>query len=264
MPRSSRPYARDAAYYDFVYHDLVDYGGDVAFVERVLHRWMARRPQHLLDLGCGTGSHDLLLTRRGYHVTGLDRSPAMLREARRKAREARLPVRFVQGDMRSIDLAGSFDAAVCMFGGFGYLTTAADVVRSFRSLRRHLAPDGLFVFEFWQSSGVRPSPYQGWFHRVGEDYELVRLSESRYDAKTRLLLLEFRYFVFREGRVLDQFQETHTILTHSVEGMRRLAARGGFDLLASFAATPRQKGFRPVRKDTFRVVVLARPASRAR
>ncbi len=256
---SSAAYGRFAGYYDFIYHDLVDYVEDVRFLEAVFHRWMKEKPRTILDLGCGTGNHDLPLARRGYRVTGLDLSPHQLAMARRKARRARLPIRFLQSDMRSFDLGTTFDAVICMFGAFGYLLNPSDAVGALRSVRRHVRPDGLFVYEFWQSSGVLSPPFQSWFHKVGEEYELVRLSESRFDAKTQLLPIEFRFFVFKDGKVRDRFDETHTVRTYPMEGMRALLRRGGFRLLAACAATNTTKGFEPVRRDTFRVMAVARP-----
>lgn len=260
MPRrTSGSYRRFAEYYDFIYHDIVNYAGDVAFLESVFGRWMKAKPRAVLDIGCGTGNHDLPLARRGHEVTGLDLSPAQLRIARRKARDAHLSIRFVRGDMRSFDLGRTYDAAICMFGAFGYLLEPTDVVRCLRSLRRHLRPGGLFVFEFWQSGGALPAPHQDWFRKVGPHYELVRLGESRFDPRTRLLPVEFRFFVLRGRRVLDRFDETHVIRTYTLGGMRSLLRRGGFNLLAAYAATPKEKGFRPVRKDTFRIMAVTRP-----
>ncbi len=259
MRGESRNYRRFARYYDFIYHDLVNYAGDVAFLESVFRRWMGRKPRRILDLGCGTGNHDLPLARRGHEVTGLDVSAYQLAIAREKAKRAGLEVRFVRADMRSFDLGQTFDAAICMFGAFGYLLKPSDVVRCLRSVGRHLRPGGVFVFEFWQSSAARPAGYQGWFHERGPDYELVRLSESRYDPRTRLLPIEFRFLVFRDGRVLDRFDETHVVRTYPPADMRALLRRGGFDPLALYAATTQTKGFEPVAKDTFRVMAVARP-----
>jgi SAM-dependent methyltransferase len=239
----------------------VNYAGDVAFLEAVFRRWMDGPPRTILDLGCGTGNHDLPLARRGHQVTGLDLSASQLAVARAKAKREGLSIRFVRGDMRSFDLGREFDAAVCMFGAFGYLLKPADVVRCLRSLRRHLRPGGVFVFEYWQSSAARPAGYQDWFHKAGSDYELVRLSESRYDPRTRLLPIEFRFFVFQGGKVLDRFDETHVVRTHEVANMRALLRQGGFEPLAMYAATPQRKGFARVRKDTFRIMAVARSRS---
>ncbi len=258
MPhRSSGSYERFAAYYDFIYEEIVNYEGDVDFLEAIFRRRMHPRPRSLLDLGCGTGNHDLRLAARGYDVTGPDRSADQLAVARRKAKKARLDVRFVRGDMRSFHLGRTFDAAVCMFGAFGYLTRVSDLVRCLASLRRHLSSDGLFVFEFWQTSAVRPQ--QDWFHKAGREYELVRLSEGRFDVRRHLLSVEFRFFVFRSRRVLDRFDETHTVRTFAIPEMRGILRRGGFDLRATYAATPEKKTFRPASPDTFRIMAIARP-----
>ena len=260
---SGRMYGRFAEYYDSIYDALVNYEGDVDFLERVFRRSMRRKPRSILDLGCGTGNHDLPLARRGYRVTGLDISGPMLVRARKKAREVGLRIEFVRGDMRAFDVRRSFDVAVCMFGAFGYLVRPSDILSCLGSVRRHLAPDGLFIFEFWQRSGAKPAPYQTWFHETGREFEIVRLSESRFEPRTGRLPVEFRFFVFRGGRVLDRFDETHTIQTHTVEAMRSLLGRAGFDLLDASAVTNLKKGFRPVTKETFRVMAVVRPRAQS-
>ena len=88
--------------------------------------------------------------------------------------------------------------------------------------------------------------------------EIVRLDESRYDPKTGRLPVEFRFFVRRGRRFLDRFTEVHTIQTYSIREIRALLGRGKFELLGSFAATNVKKGFGPVTRQTFRVMVVAR------
>jgi SAM-dependent methyltransferase len=257
VARSHPTYGRFARYYDIIYHELVNYEGDVDFLGSVFRRYRVK-PRAILDLGCGTGNHDIPLARRGYRVTGLDQSTAMLSVARKKATASRVGVRFVRGDMRSFRLAKQFDAVLCMFGAFGYTLPRRDVVRVLRSVRAHLAPRGLFIFEFWQGSAARPAPHQSWVHIRKSDLEIVRLDESRYDPRTGRLPVEFRFFVFRGRRVLDRFDELHTVQTYSVFGMRALLRRSGFDLLGAFAASNMKKDFTPVTRDTFRIMAVAR------
>lgn len=258
MAEASRDfYARAAPYYDFIYDALVDYPADVRYLEAVFKRFARRRPESILDVGCGTGTHAILLARRGYRVTGLDISRQQLAVARRKARAARLPVRFVRADMRSFDVGETFDAAICMFGGFGHLLRSRDVLSCLRSLRKHLRSGGLFVCEFWLVEGVKPTPYETWLHRRSRDLELVRLSESRFDRATRRLTIELHHLVLQDRRLVDRFSETSTIRTYTVDEMRALLRRGRFELLGAFAATPEAKGFRPVRTDTFRAMAVA-------
>ncbi len=258
MSRTSRPlYGRFARYYDLIYHALVNYEGDVDFLEEVFRRYTVK-PGTILDLGCGTGNHSVPLARRGYRVTGIDRSASMIAQAKKKASRLRNPPRFARADMRTIRLGQRFEAALCLFGAFGYLLTQRDVLQALRSIRSHLEPGGLFVFEFWQGSAARPAPFQTWLDLTREGVEIVRLDESRYDPKTGRLPVEFRFFVRRGQRFLDRFTEIHTIQTYSVPEIRALLRRGKFELLGAFAATNIKKGFGPVMRKTFRVMVVAR------
>lgn len=260
MVRAQSTYARFATYYDFIYESLVDYDADVRYLETVFRRFLGSRPRSILDLACGTGNHTLRLARKGHEVVGVDLSREQLAVARRKAKKTRARVRLLRGDMRSFDLGRTFDAAICMFGAFGYLLKTNEVLRCLRSVRRHIAPSGVFAFEFWQGSAAKPPPHQSWFHKVGPQFELVRLAESRFDRRTRLLPVEFRFFVFKGRRVLDRFQETHTVRTYHIPEMRRLLRRAGFALEGAFAVEAGlRKGFSAPKKDTFRIFAVCRP-----
>lgn len=84
--------------------------------ERVLASFLAPVERRtILDVGTGTGRAAIALARRGAIVTGLDASAQMLAVAERRAREAGVPVRFLQGDAHGTGLAAqSFDAVVCL------------------------------------------------------------------------------------------------------------------------------------------------------
>src|SRR6266498_3666978 len=70
--------------YDILYHDK-DYAVECDLIERLFQRFGDDSIASVLDLGCGTGNHSLLLDQRGYEVVGVDRSASMLDHARRKA-----------------------------------------------------------------------------------------------------------------------------------------------------------------------------------
>jgi len=133
------PYADLADLYD------LDFGGFTA--DFPMYENFARRCElPVLEIGVGTGRVALHLARADFVVWGIDSSPAMLKRARSKADESLAGrLHLVEADMRDFDLGQEFDLALCPGGGFQHLLTADDQASCLASVRRHVAPGGLFV-----------------------------------------------------------------------------------------------------------------------
>jgi SAM-dependent methyltransferase len=103
---------------------------------------------HLLDLGCGPGGDAAALSSQGYRVTAIDWSPAMVKEASRRVREAgvadRVDIRHL--GIHEIDrlepVGARFDAA---YSNFGPLNCVADLPDAAQSIARRLKPGGVLV-----------------------------------------------------------------------------------------------------------------------
>ncbi len=68
------------------------------------------RPGRALDLGCGTGTNAVTLTRHGWQVIGVDFSPQAIAAARRKAIRKSMKIKFHVGDVSDLRfLDGLFD-----------------------------------------------------------------------------------------------------------------------------------------------------------
>ena len=120
-----------------------DHGGWTALLER-LAREAGLTGRRLLDVGCGTGSALLPMLERGYEVTGVDVSDAMLAEAERKT-EGR--ARLLRGDMRDLPAIGEFDLVWCLGDALNYLQTQEELTAALGGLRRNLAAGGVAVFD---------------------------------------------------------------------------------------------------------------------
>jgi SAM-dependent methyltransferase len=76
----------------------------------------------VLDLGCGSGRAGLALEPRGYRVTGLDLSWAMLQSAGDLQRARRLEPRLLQADLRAIPCAGAgYDLALALIAALQHV-----------------------------------------------------------------------------------------------------------------------------------------------
>ena len=112
----------------------------------------ARQGGSVLELGCGTGHKLIPIGSHGQSCVGLDLSSAMLAEAGRKARERRVEVEWVQGDMRDFDLGRTFDLVIIASNSLLHLHEPEDLVACFRSVRRHLASGARLVFDVFNPS----------------------------------------------------------------------------------------------------------------
>lgn len=101
----------------------------------------------ILDLCCGEGRHSLELARRGFRVTGVDRTRLHLDEARRRAVAEGLEVEWVEEDARQFRREGAFDAAINMFTSFGYFEDPDDDRRVAGNLHASLREGGALLME---------------------------------------------------------------------------------------------------------------------
>ncbi len=101
----------------------------------------------VLDLGCGPGRHAIPFAKRGFAVTGVDRTPWLLEKARARATAERADVEFVLEDMRRFERPARFDLAISMLTSFGYFDDPAENLAVLRSVHTSLKPGGAFVLD---------------------------------------------------------------------------------------------------------------------
>jgi SAM-dependent methyltransferase len=97
----------------------------------------------VLDLCCGTGLLTSELIAQGYRVVGVDASDAMLDLARKRLGPE---VPLSRMTLPELEVEGVFDAAVCTFDGFNYLT-ADEFQQTMAAVALRLRPSGWLVFD---------------------------------------------------------------------------------------------------------------------
>ncbi|QIK36954.1 class I SAM-dependent methyltransferase [Caldichromatium japonicum] len=221
-----------AAYYDLLYRDK-DYAAEVDYVHALIKHYVPAG-RDLLELGCGTGRHAEALARLGYRVTGVDRSDAMVAQARLRAPG----LTFVQGDLCDFRTGRTFDVVLALFHVMSYQTTNADLIAAFKTAAAHLAPGGVFIFDCWYGPGVLSDPPTTRVKRLhGDGVEVTRIAEPvHYPDANRV---DVHYEVIVESQAgIQRIREVHPmryLFTPEVDllldaaGMRRLAAQRWLD-----------------------------------
>jgi SAM-dependent methyltransferase len=102
---------------------------------------------NVLDLCCGPGRHLLEFARRGFSVTGVDRTKKYLEDARKSAEKEGLKAEFVQKDMRKFRKPQTFDLAVNLLTSFGFFEDQRDDEKVAKNVFASLREGGAFVIE---------------------------------------------------------------------------------------------------------------------
>jgi SAM-dependent methyltransferase len=141
---SHDPYADLPALYDLeheTFHDDVDLYLRLAEVVG----------DPILELGCGSGRVLVPLAMAGHRVTGIDRSAAMLDQARAVVEETGVADRVTLIDAAMTDadrVAGAgFGLVLVSLNGLMHLTTATDQRRALAAARGALDPRGMLVID---------------------------------------------------------------------------------------------------------------------
>ncbi|MBI3934249.1 MAG: class I SAM-dependent methyltransferase [Acidobacteria bacterium] len=128
----------------------------------------------VLELACGTGSL-LVHLGRHYEVSGLDLSPRMLAIAKKK-----LPaVRLTRQNMTSFRFRERFDVILCVFDSINHLPHFDEWKETFRSAQRHLAEDGIFVFDInTRKKLTRLIAGPPWVHTFGRNVLVMEVTDA--------------------------------------------------------------------------------------
>jgi len=116
-------------------------------VEGVISLLELKPGMTVLDMPCGPGRHSLELARRGFVVTGVDRTASFIGEARQRAQTEGLSVEFVQADMREFRRQEAFDGAVNLFTSFGYFEDPAEDRKVLENFFVSLKPEGVLLVD---------------------------------------------------------------------------------------------------------------------
>jgi SAM-dependent methyltransferase len=243
--------------YDGLYSDK-SYATECDLIEAAIVRFGNKRPRSVLDLGCGTGGHSIVLAGRGYEITGVDLSIHMLEHARAKANS--LPAsqrpKWLCGDVRTFDAGQQFDAAIMMFAVVGYLTGNEDVLSGLRNIRRQLASGALFVCDFWYGPSVlsvRPTDRV----RVIEapDGQVIRSTSTTLNTMTHTADVSIRVWTIGGGKLTTDTTESHRLRYFFPQEFALLLSQCGFTLQGMSAFPTLDE---PLTDQTWNAFVVAR------
>ncbi|MEL6306433.1 MAG: class I SAM-dependent methyltransferase [Bacteroidota bacterium] len=221
--------------YDANIYDAMNSGvNDLDFYKR----WMPKnKAARVLELCCGSGRLTIPLAKEGYDIMGVDFTASMLEKAREKASAEGLEIKFVEADMRKLDLGETFDLIFTPFNSIHHLYENEDLFQAFAKVKAHLKEGGTFIFDCFNPNiqfmvegqkGLKPVS-----QFTTEDGRVVSVQERmRYENQTQINRIEWHYFI--NGQ-FDSIQNLDMRMFYPQE-LNAYVKASGFTILEKFGS----------------------------
>lgn len=214
-------------------------------VDQIIFLLGLRPGAAVLDICCGIGRHSIEFARRGYSVTGVDRTAAYLEKASEAAAAQDLHVEWIHADARAFLRAGAFDLAINLYTSFGYFEDPAENQQMAENILHSLRPGGFLVMDLMGKERLaRVFTPRDW--RELPDGSLFLQERTIKDDWT---WIENRWILVKEGQRRD-FTLGHHL--YDGAGLRALLLDAGFESVALYG----DMGGAPYDNDARRLVAV--------
>jgi len=210
----------------------------------------------VVDLACGTGDVACWFGEQDFRVTGVDSSPAMIRQANATASAKGSSAEFVQGDMRTYQPIAEVEMVTCLGGSLNYVATLRDLESVIKQAHNALSPDKLFIFDLDTIQGLAEAG--GTDQVIFDDNNIYIIARNTFNYDTLALSVQYDILRYIEGSGWQRAEEIHLLRGYPIQAVTALLSKNGFKLLRTL--TP---GLRDVEnhRDIARLVFMAQRAA---
>ena len=188
----------------------------------------------VLDLCCGPGRHSVGFARRGFQVTGVDRTQFLLDRASERAAAAGVNVEWVREDMRRFQRANAFDLVCSLFTSFGYFQQDSEELLVLQNVCQSLKPGGVLILEMLGKEWLA----REWKDAISTDFPDGTLLLQRVRMNSEWSRILNQWYLLKEGRYRT-FEFEHTV--YSGRELKDRMLQAGFervDLFGDLSGAP--------------------------
>jgi len=228
-------YGEFAKVYDELMSDM-PYPAWIAFAQQV---WEQHgKPQHVVELGCGTGSITIPLAQTGIQLYGIDLSSEMLTVARSKWEAVSTAsdqgsLMLLQQDMCEWSIHEPVDSVISFCDCLNYVTEAEDVFSVFKSTYDGLKEGGTFIFDVHPKKQLETYDSEQPF--VYDQDSISYIWTCHYDRDRSEIEHQLSIFVEAEDGRYDRFEEVHVQRAYDSEWIEASLKQAGFKKVYVYA-----------------------------
>ena len=187
----------------------MDAGEWADYYASLIERHSGIKVRTVTDLGCGTGSVDICLARKGYKVTGIDSAEQMLMLA--SAKRGAGKIIWSLQDITDFKLPFNTDCFISVLDTMDHIMDEDALEAMFANISGYLNAGGVFVFDVITKKHLAGTLGDNVFYQDYEDFTLLWLNS--YDSATctntaELTLFEKQTdgrFVRYDGDLIERF-----------------------------------------------------------
>jgi ubiquinone/menaquinone biosynthesis C-methylase UbiE len=200
-------------------------------LESILSLLDAQPGARILDLACGLGWLTIPLALRGFQVTGLDLSTALLTRTKQAAEQAGAAIEWVHGDIRHLpdEWTDSFDLVTFTLSEFGCFDEQFDNQKVLNEVARVLQGNGRFLLDIVVNRDGLVNQGDTVNYLEGDGFFVVQ--EWSLDLLSGIHKRVFRWY--DQG----QLQETQwQIQTYTAPEVKQMLEQAGFQVLGAYSS----------------------------
>lgn len=223
-------------YYDLLYQSK-PYIEEANHVAKLFKEHGIKPNAKLLELGVGTAKHALQLASLGYQIHGVDFSNTMLDMAKKQLDRANpeiaQKITLKQGDVRKYQCDEAFDAAYSLFHVMSYQTTNQDLHACFETVKKHVQPGGIFLFDCWYGPAVLAlKPEVRYAQLQNQELNVERISCPTLNANDNTVDVHYHLFIQnKQGDFYQKLEESHKMRYWFLPEIKDLCRTMGLKML---------------------------------
>jgi len=178
-------------YYDYLVGVNRNFEAQIHFLDKIFKKHGVKT---ILDCGCGTATHTIMLAKKGYKLTAFDYSKHQINIAKKKAKKHKLKIHFKTGDIRNFDF-GKFDAVISLYSVLMFACKdKKDLDNSIKCMKNSLNTNGIAFFEtstpiIGKSDGIAVHKY------ACKDFKVARITFYEETSKKNLTKGTYNYIL---------------------------------------------------------------------
>lgn len=167
------------------------------YIRKLMQNSINTKTEELIDIGCGTGFHDYLLSKHFKKITALDISKDMIQYANTNHNADN--IHYLCQDITNFSLDRQSCVAMALSHVIGYQLENLSVENMFLNVNQSLRENGIFLFNFYYAPALFQGNLKSRLKQV-EDKEvrISRFSNAVISARENVLLLDY-YYIIEEG-----------------------------------------------------------------